>query len=45
MYPEVRAWILLSFKKQYLEEGNLDIRNLDGKIISKIEQNLPFSGM
>ena len=41
MYPEVRAWLLLSFKEQYLEEGNLDVRNLDGKIISKTGQNLP----
>ena len=29
------------FKEQYLEEGNLDVRNLDGKIISKTGQNLP----
>ena len=41
MYLEVRAWLLPSFKEQYLEEGNLDFKNLDGKTISKTEQNLP----
>ena len=41
MYPEVRAWLLPPFKEQYLKEGNLDVRNLDGKTISKTGHNIP----